>query len=410
MAIVAVVVAVTLVLLYRARPAPGTNAPRTIAAAPRIDASLAPGRPFPGFDTPGPEGCDAGAGTLNADDAAITARHAAGARVLETIAADLAGHASATDRAMSELVLFVIALYRAHAALARQDPSCVQDVDCAQRQDAAVLQASGPHLDAIARIAVQGNDPGAYELALLACHFGNGTSTLGACAQLSALQWAQLEPQNAQPWLMVAAEAARQSQDAPMAEALFRASQAPRNEAHWELFARLLEAPALANAGADTRNEVAFTAMSLTAGTQFAPFGPIFAYCPAAALEDPNRRQVCDDLARLLTERSDTLVSMAVGTALGARLGWAPARLQQQRDWRDAELQLDTEPAGSDALLCASLERLRARFGEAVTLGEVNALRRRVAASGWSPAQLAQQRRAAIAAGEKPLQTAPAAP
>lgn len=339
--------------------------------------------------------CDHGAAARDPDPDAATRRERPSARVLDAIAAELAGRAEPAERALGVYLQLVNGMGDVHARFAQNNPQCTQEPSCGPLEDAAVAQATRPYLDALVHIAVTGKDAGAYQIAFLACNSADAAGASGGCAQLSARQWAQLEPENAQPWLFIAGEAARQSQPSLVAEALYRASQAPRDDSHWNLYAKMLDASALQGQGADVRTDVTFAAFGMTIAGHFAPFQPVFSYCAADALADPNRRQVCDDLAHLFAERSDTLIGMVVAIKLGERLGWPAVRLDEMRDARDAASQLAAERVGSDPESCASQERQREFIVQMLAHGEMGALRRLLAASGQTPAQLARRHRAA---------------
>jgi len=341
--------------------------------------------------------CDSGASRRDADPQSVARRDRATTKALDAIAAELAASALPADHALGLYVQMAAAAVDIHAQFARQNPQCAQDPSCGTREDAALLQGARPYLDGLAAAAAANNDPAAYGLAYLSCT-GTDAAAAGACAQISARQWAQIEPQNALPWLFVAGEAGRQLQAPLVADAVFRASRAQGIDSHWHLYAKLLSAGALQGQGADVRNDVALAAMGMAAATRFAPYQPVFSYCAGDALADPNRRQVCDDLANVLTERSDTSTALQVGTRLGERLGWPAPRLDELRARRDAYYQLAFDRIGSDPDSCASLERQRAWIAETLDYGETGAARRALAASGQTTAQLAGRRRVAAQA------------
>lgn len=397
-AVLAVAVAVAFLAAYwRLRaPAPPFSADRAGGHGAPVSGGDAM-QPLPplGAGTPPPRECDDGAQRRDGQPDEIARRERASARALDAVAAELAAHPAAADRALAELVRFVNSLSAATEKMTQQDPPCARDPTCAAAQDAALAQAARPHRDALADIAAGSNDAGAYALAYMTCNMGYPAGDPGKCAQVSARQWAQIEPDNAQPWLFVASEAAQHEAPAQVADALFRASQARRNDLHWDLFAHLLDSEALQGQSGEVRSDVTRTIMAMAVGGRFAPLSPVLSHCTAAALTDPNRRQVCEDLARLLTERSDTLAALAVGTALGERLGWPAARLESLRDWRAAFDYLASERAGADSFSCESQAKQREWFNQTLRNGELGALRRAVAASGQTAARLARQRREA---------------
>jgi hypothetical protein len=357
---------------------------------------------------PRPTDCESGAPTLDTAPDAVGRRERAAAGSLAAIAEELAGSASAADRALAQFVRMRSAVAAAHDAFAQRNPQCEQDPSCGPREDDAVLQSVRGHLDALARIASEGSDAGAYGLAFLACSGVDSPGGTDPCAQLSARQWAQIEPHNALPWLFVATEAARQSQASLVADAYFHAAQAQHIDSHWGLFATALDARAVRGQGVVIRNDIALAVMDMAAAMRYPPFQPVFAYCDVDALADTNRRQVCDDLANLMTERSDTTTALVVGTQIGARLGWPASRLEDLVARRDAYRQLAFENMDGDIDTCAALERQRGWIGDAMAHGEIGAAQRALAASGQTKAQLAQReqrRHAALMAKAAATQT-----
>ena len=64
-------------------------------------------------------------------------------------------------------------------------------------------------MDQLVRLAVVSQDPLVYVIALEACK-GSAEGGAANCALLSLEQWARLDPDNAQPWLELAAQAQRE--------------------------------------------------------------------------------------------------------------------------------------------------------------------------------------------------------
>ena len=70
------------------------------------------------------------------------------------------------------------------------------------------------------------------------------------------------------------------------------------------------------------------------------PYQTASKYCSLDAIKDPNRHQICADLVTMLTERSDTLLSLAPGTKMAERLDWPRDRLEALRDRKDAAFEI----------------------------------------------------------------------
>lgn len=355
-----------------------------------------------------PIDCDTSAQVREPEPEAIARRDEALARMLDAIAAELAGSAAVRDRALGLYIQSMNGAGKVQAQFAQENPQCDQDPSCGAREDAAMAQARAPMLDALATLATSSNDADAYGLAFLACPPRDDARLSGACAQISARQWARIEPQNALPWLFVAGEAAHAAQGPLVADALYQASQATRSDSHWSVFAKVLDAAALQGQSVDVRNDAATAAMGMALATRFAQMQPVLVYCTADAVDDPNRHQTCDALAHLLTERSDTAVSLLVGTRVAERLGWSRARIEQLEELRDAYLQIASDRFGTVPASCTALEQRRAWIAQTLSHGEIAAAQSAIADSGQTAARWASRRRAA-AQQHSSTEVAPAA-
>ena len=231
----------------------------------------------------------------------------------------------------------------------------------------------------LARLAVASQDATAYALALYGCRLNRE----GACAQLSAARWAQLAPDNAVPWFVLADEAHAQKDDTALIEALHRASRAKTSEYDWAAILALAEHPRAT--ALDPASRLVFLSTLIGIYSAF----PTPAYlatgqaCAADRLGEPQRRQLCSDLATMMTERSGSLLEFSLGTTIGERVGWPPARVQQLRDEKEAIFMVSAQDwIADDVHSCRFLEQIEARTREFATLGELRAGRQRVAASG----------------------------
>ena len=281
------------------------------------------------------------------------------------------------------------------------------DEPCQQRRWKIAREAAGPHSQKLARLAVASQDPGAYALALYGCRLNRDD---GACAQLSAAQWSQLEPDNAVPWFYVAEEAAARKDEAAMSEALLRASRAKTSDYYWSTVLAMAETPAAGELDSAPRLVYLSQLLGIYAALPAPPYLAVRQACTADRMADSTRRQQCLDLATMMTERSKSLVELSLGTAIGERGGWPADRVQRLRDEMDAISFIgQSEMLADDVHSCRFLELLKVRIGELNVLGELPSARRRLAASDRSVAVLAQgwrdlprQRSSASAPGSTP--------
>lgn len=243
----------------------------------------------------------------------------------------------------------------------------------------------------LARVAVSSRDPAVYALAFYRCNKAGATAAADAsCSLISAANWAQLEPDNAVPWLYLAS--ALRGDERASDEALFRASRARASRLHWNAIAALTESRAIKQQPAETRGLLHAHVHSLSVSFALPDLGPVMSYCSPTRTTDAARRQACSDIATVFADRGTTLVELSVGTRLGARTGWAADRVSALRDRSDAiQAQLSEDPAPNDPPNCSQLAALESRTADLLRYGEVGAAERRIQASGRSVEQLAQQ-------------------
>ena len=252
------------------------------------------------------------------------------------------------------------------------------------------------HREALARLAQVSDDVQVYAWAYRACR-GVGAASPGACMQITAAQWARLEPENAEPWLAAAEEARRRKDGAALDDAMFHVAAAGRHQPG----SATLAATVAEYAPSDERALVGTYAAIVQAlgveSTHGTEWHAAVEYCSAREIADANRRETCERVAAVLVDRSTTVLARATGIGIGRRLGWSADRLDALAALQDAEttaMVLRThDPAQTDITACgplrANIERVRAE----AELGEIEMLRRDVAASGYSIARLAAEAR-----------------
>ena len=321
---------------------------------------------------------------------------------LAKVADDLIAQPEANLRAVGLYAKLVVAMRRAGDADRTRYPDCA-DAPCTQRRAKAARQAAEPHAQRLAQLALTSKEPSAYATALFGCRLNRED---GACAQLSNSSWAQLEPGNAVPWLYLADSAATRKDEIAMTEALLRAARAETSDDHRASVLAMALRPAALDLPAASRLVYLSQLLGIYAALPAPPYVAVSKACSAERMSDSARRQLCVDLATMLTERSKSLVELSLGMAIGERAGWAPDRVRRLHDEKEAILfvgQRDWVP--EDVHSCHFLERLEARTKELFTVGELPSARKRMAESDKSVAVLAQgwrdlQRQRASASSE----------
>lgn len=288
---------------------------------------------------------------------------------------------------------------RRHLFALASPPVCGgQDSTCRERLDARAA-AAARHAERLVGQALATANPLVYGWAYRVCT-APGRSVAPACQLVGAAQWARLDPGNATPWFAVAQEAQRGKDRARLDEAMFQIGSAERHDGRTFVLPALLAAHASpADANPFGAGLLATKGEGLGAMADVDDMQSASAYCSVAELANANRREVCQRVGTLIAERSATWPARSTGRGLGKRLGWSPERLQALAEASDARsaLLLQLPPAaGSPA--CSAILRDLEHIRSAAAVGDVEAVRRRVAASGESPAVLAARHRAEVQA------------
>jgi hypothetical protein len=251
----------------------------------------------------------------------------------------------------------------------------------------------------LVQLAVGTVDPAVYALAYSKCNSGfDGQSPTAACGLLSPQGWAQRDPDNAAPWLAVAARAQQESNPAAEADAFAHIAKAQKYDPYDSLLAFAeLESPADATS---LERRVVENDMIGIEATIPAPIRPTFGRCAVEAMRDPAVHQQCAALAELFASTGKTLMDLAFATSLGSRLGWAPERLKslKQRFYAAMGTLEQAIPAGDGKeWSCRSVERGNAYMAERMRLGELGAAQELIDRSGESIPELARKYQESLA-------------
>jgi hypothetical protein len=316
---------------------------------------------------------------------------------LLNLAKQVAGSSVPKERALGELIEMMAGLSGVQQTPGNVVSACSpNDEQCHAEVSRARAEAVRPHADAIARIASTTNQPDVYALGFYACGWSGAFSEEGRCALLSAGQWARVEPDNAFPWFLAADAAAKRGDLAARNEAFFRASKAAHLDSHQSVFADLMRSDPMRPEASEAQTGIAITIMGIVAARPFPWYRSLLSFCGANEVSEPNRRQVCSDLAELMTDRSDLQSHLTAGMRIAERVGWPENRLAALRDRRDALMQISMQrlAAKTTSDRCGSFANLSASMAKVLRLGDMEAGRQYLAASGSTVAQLAQAWRA----------------
>jgi len=203
-----------------------------------------------------------------------------------------------------------------------------------------------------------------------------------------------LDPGNGEPWFAVAREARSRRDGAGVDDAMFHVAAASVHDAGW---GRLVEEMVKAASQEDRMLVGTWLASAdaMSYETLDLAVPDLSRYCDSRALANANRRDTCDKIATVLVDRSTTLLGRSVGVGLAKRLDWPPARLAAVDEQSDATWAVESREARrrTEPPSCGDIRSDLARLVEVGRLGEVEALRRRVARTGEPIAALADEGR-----------------
>ena len=179
--------------------------------------------------------------------------------------------------------------------------------------------------DTLVALASGSGDPQVYGLAFVACAYGGyGPS----CDLLSAQQWAMIEPDNAVPWLLIAA---RQPpvDEATFDQAIYRASTAQRSDPHLPNLLGLAQMPEIRGQPPQTRSLLEDDLVAMQATLPTLSYQPFFRYCNFPSVAEAGHLIACNDLATLFIERDNSMIGLGVGIKLAQTADWPPDRIDK---------------------------------------------------------------------------------
>jgi hypothetical protein len=165
--------------------------------------------------------------------------------------------------------------------------------------------------------AQEGSDPAIYSLALGQCGAFIGPMPPGSCQGLSFEKWARMDSSNAIPWLWLAVRSA--ADPVKLAEVLQKAAEASRFDSY--LDSLISEPMALLPPGhSDLDQIVAGTDLLTIARLGEPPFSNNV--CSAEVVTQPDRRAVCEAIARRYASESKSFLGAFAAAQMGRQLGW----------------------------------------------------------------------------------------
>jgi hypothetical protein len=169
-------------------------------------------------------------------------------------------------------------------------------------------------------LALETNDPAIYALALGQCSENNVDMAAGSCRGLSLEHWAQIDPDNAVPWMWIASRADKMHDPVRTDEAFSRAAEASRLDSYVGAMSALA-LDALPPKVAPLEKAVAGADLISISGL-VAPVALVTTLCSEQALQVDMRKEQCSSVTNLLAAQGSTMIEVSMAAILGKRLGW----------------------------------------------------------------------------------------
>ena len=243
----------------------------------------------------------------------------------------------------------------------------------------------------LAQIALEGTDPAVFAIASRACDTDLGKAAPGDCQKLTLQRWTQLDSDNAEPWLLLAADAHSKGALDTESDAVEHAAAAHSfNNYGDSLYA--FSAPSLPNdATPFERAWLAAQLIGFVAAWPRPEYGYLRTHCPSTALQDDRVRRQCEALANLLLNKSNTILDLSMSRVMGQQLGWPQPRLDRMKEETNALMMTSWEDLGTPSWTCRRVDHYNEYFDQLSRMSELAVARQAAARTGVSIPDLARQ-------------------
>jgi hypothetical protein len=246
--------------------------------------------------------------------------------------------------------------------------------------------------DALVQLAEGTVDPAVYAMAMSMCDTYSGIELNDACQSISVQRWAQMDPTNAVPWLLLAGEARKRHSLGEEAEAFSNAAKSTKVDTYRDSLYGFAEPELPEDATPLERSYLATEVSGVEAGMSTPQYLAVDQHCSVGALQDRKVRQECNAVAQLLAFRGGDLLDLSMGRIIGARVGWPSDRVNELLQQRNALMQVIRQATPSDNSIrwtCEGVSQVNAYMDQRARLGEVGAANELLQRSGETVLELA---------------------
>lgn len=217
-------------------------------------------------------------------------------------------------------------------AFARQ-PNCDIEPDCSSQLEQKIASKVSPFAYALVNEAIYGSDTVLYGMAHHICTMF-GLSKASVCGQLNSIQWLHRDPDNGAAALYALGEMKLPQageEKTAFENALYRLSLAKKFDFYFDLSKEL---PPLPSALDDYAHRIELEAglWHFQVSLPFLPYQTILAACKGDALNNLNRRFVCEAITKQFLREEASLFDRAAALKLARNLAWDQTQLQKMND------------------------------------------------------------------------------
>jgi hypothetical protein len=204
------------------------------------------------------------------------------------------------------------------------------------------LSKDTPVNNSLVLLAIETDDPAIYALAIGQCRdwdSGGYAMAAGPCEGLSWEHWANIDPDNAIPWLWIAAQAEYAGDQQGVEEALAKASTAAGIQEYGSALSELAMGALPHDVSPLDKAVAGAEVISIVPGG--VPLA-IVSLCSVTSIQQPLRKERCSTIATVLAKQGSTLIDLALASRLADWLGFPQdTRTALSTEWRNARAALN---------------------------------------------------------------------
>jgi hypothetical protein len=261
---------------------------------------------------------------------------------------------------------------------------CKGDIGCSGRSDEIQKQQRVAAAEPLISLALAGRDPDIYAAASYACNL----ATNGSCAAITS-RWAAVDPDNAAAWAIVASAATTRDDVETRDHALRQAAAAGKYDLRFPSMAALTDVDFVKAQPILMQAQIGNHAFGLLASAALVQSSAMTNLCLRSSLDEA-RKALCGTLAEKMLAANNDVLGLSVAIAVGEKIGWNAARMQELRNEKSLVMGLLHEMMDvKNPYSCENLTKHNQWLQRTLAHGERGMAREKIAASGKSLAELA---------------------